>query len=255
VHDTGIGMSGETLDRLFSNFTQADASTTRNFGGSGLGLAISRRLARIMGGDVTVTSELGRGSTFTLQIEALPGAGKISPLVSSVPETHGAVQPSRLGGRVLIADDNAINRQVAKLFLAALGLELREAVNGQEVLECLEAEAFDLVLLDVHMPVMDGRECIRRIRSSAAAWKSIPVIALTAEAMSGDREKLIALGMTDYIPKPINRLELLAKVNLYLHMNSRSTRVGDVDDAPAAKLADEAQNLDSVLGDIEAMIA
>jgi signal transduction histidine kinase/CheY-like chemotaxis protein/type II secretory pathway pseudopilin PulG len=247
VRDTGIGMSAETIGKLFSNFTQADASTTRNFGGSGLGLAISRRLARLMDGDVTVESEPGKGSTFTLHFTAQLGAEQSA---TQIDDTTPATTASHLGARVLIVDDNSVNRQVARLFLASLGLDLHEAHNGLEALDRLAAQSFDLVLLDVHMPVMDGRECIRRIRTSETAWRDIPVIALTAEAMSGDRERLLALGMTDYLPKPINRAELIAKVTR--HLGS--------DDAQSVNrsgvTADEsAPDLSSVLADIDAMIA
>lgn len=262
VRDTGIGMSQETISKLFSNFTQADASTTRSFGGSGLGLAISRRLARMMGGDVTVTSEIGRGSTFTLTLDAEIGARNEMKIVAGDAEVAmAAIGPirSRAGGRVLIADDNAINRQVAKLFLAPLELDLTEAQNGQEVLDCLHRGAFDLVLLDVHMPVMDGRECIGLIRSSGADWKNVPVIALTAEAMAGDREKLLALGMTDYVPKPIDRLELLTKVNRYLDtsaVSAGSRSVGAIaaiaQNASAQRTTDA--DIDVVMADLKAMI-
>jgi len=245
VRDTGIGMSGETLGKLFDNFTQADASTTRTFGGSGLGLAISRRLARLMGGDVQVVSELGKGSTFTLHIVTEAGALRAAIRESEAPPSSLA----RVGARVLIVDDNAVNRQVARLFLASLGADLKEEHNGQEALDRLSAEPFDLVLLDVHMPVMDGRECIRHIRASTAVWRDVPVIALTAEAMSGDRERLLALGMTDYLPKPISRVELIAKVNRYLGV--------PIQGVASVSTADEvsAQDFSSVLADIDAMVA
>ncbi|MDP3736137.1 MAG: ATP-binding protein [Hyphomonadaceae bacterium] len=247
VRDSGIGMSPETMSKLFGNFTQADASTTRTFGGSGLGLAISRRLARLMGGDVTVTSEPGSGSTFTVHVEAEAGAEEAAPQNSRTAEI---IPMRRTSARVLIVDDNAVNRQVVKFFLAALGLDLREAQDGKEALDLLAAEAFDLVLLDIHMPVMDGRECISRIRASDTHWRDIPVIALTAEAMSGDRERLLALGMTDYSAKPINRAELLDKVSRLLD--------GSAPAAPAKRAAPvngEDPDLTSVLSDIDAMTA
>ena len=114
--------------------------------------------------------------------------------------------------KILLVDDNAVNRQVVKLFLAQLSPKFVEAVNGQEALDRLHDERFDLVLLDVHMPVMDGKEAIRHIRASAEAWRDLPVIALTADAMSGDREKYLALGMSDYVSKPLDQRELTAKI-------------------------------------------
>lgn len=212
VRDTGIGMNAGTISRLFTNFTQADASTTRLFGGSGLGLAITRRLARMMGGDVIVESEPGRGSVFTLSFLAERG----SALPHREEKDACAHNGSGRGRRVLVVDDNPINRQVACLFLAPSGFGLQEAANGEEALARLAETTFDLVLLDIHMPVMDGRACIRRIRESTEPWRNIPVIALTAEAMTGDREQLLALGMTDYVAKPINKTELLARINAVL---------------------------------------
>lgn len=211
VSDTGIGMTEETVGKLFSVFTQADGATTRKFGGSGLGLAISRQLARLMGGDITATSELGKGSTFTLTFRAQEAAA--APMAG--PATSRAAEPLRKslrGLRVLLTDDNAINRQVIKLFLAPQGCDIVEATNGKEALDLLAQHEFDVVLLDVHMPVMDGKEAIQRMRAEPR-WKDVPVIALTADAMSGDRERYIALGMTDYLSKPVDQRELIAKMH------------------------------------------
>jgi PAS domain S-box-containing protein len=215
ITDTGIGMNEATRSKLFTTFTQADASITRRFGGSGLGLAITRQLARLMGGDVTVESEPGKGSTFTLTFLAetvnseAPSPVEDQPLVPTVSET----QLRRLRGiKILLVDDNAVNRQVVKLFTAKLSPQFVEAANGQEALDRLLDERFDIVLLDVHMPVMDGKEAIRRIRASSESWREIPVIALTADAMSGDRERYLALGMSDYVSKPLDQRELTAKL-------------------------------------------
>jgi signal transduction histidine kinase/CheY-like chemotaxis protein len=248
VSDTGIGMTAETANRLFENFVQADGSTTRKFGGSGLGLAITRRLARLMGGDVLVESTPGKGSVFTLTLECDAGEAVTAPgsrLQEEQPDT--GPQPGR---RVLVVDDNATNRQVVKLFLAPLGLVIEEARNGIEALECLERSAFDLVLLDVHMPEMDGRECIVRIRSSDRPWRTIPVIALTAEAMTGDRENLIAMGMTDYAAKPIDRTALIALMIRYLE---RGPAVVSVPEPPAVEQSQAP--LDDLLADLDLLIA
>jgi signal transduction histidine kinase/ActR/RegA family two-component response regulator len=215
IVDTGIGMSESTRQKLFSTFTQADATITRRFGGSGLGLAITRQLARLMGGDVSVDSEPGIGSTFTLTFMAeavnadAPAPGEdLPPTVVAAPVTERSLR----GIKILLVDDNSVNRQVAKLFTASFAPKFTEATNGQEALDRLHDEPFDLVLLDVHMPVMDGKETIRRIRASGEAWRDIPVIALTADAMSGDREKYLALGMSDYVSKPLDQKELAAKI-------------------------------------------
>jgi CheY-like chemotaxis protein len=219
VADTGIGMDKATMDRLFAHFTQADASITRRFGGTGLGLAITRQLARLMGGDVHVVSRLGEGSTFRFTFSASEAAAVSAPAADESEAPAAApvettVQQA-MGARVLLVDDNAVNRNVVKLFMAALGPKITEAVNGQDALDKLATQDFDIVLLDVHMPVMDGTEAIRRIRSSDAPWRDIPVIALTADAMSGDRERFIAMGMSDYLSKPIDARELASKyINL-----------------------------------------
>ncbi len=215
VRDTGIGVDPELVERLFEPFTQADESTTREYGGTGLGLPIARDLARLMGGDITVVSRPGEGAEFRLSFrcqvagreEAKPEAGARAdgPAVATGPRP-----------RVLLVDDNAVNRKVALIFLRAFDAEVVEAGNGEEALKLLEAEPFDLVLLDVHMPVMDGREVIGRIRQSDQPWRAVPVIALTAHAMAGDAEKFLGLGMDDYIAKPIDQTDFNAKVLRFL---------------------------------------
>ena len=129
---------------------------------------------------------------------------------------------------MLVTDDNAINRQVIKLFLVGLGPEIVEATNGLEALERLAAQPIDLVLLDVHMPVMDGREAIQRIRAAGKPWSGVPVIALTADAMSGDREKYLALGMSDYLSKPVDQHELICKIRQALEPDQQRQQVRKV---------------------------
>lgn len=233
VTDTGIGMNEQALARLFNAFTQADGSTTRRFGGTGLGLAITRKLARLMGGDVHVSSAVGQGSTFTLTFEARAAIRQMRPLPQEADAGHAA-EPQR-AVRILLVDDNATNRQVAKLFLARLQCEITEAENGAEALERLHAQPFDVVLLDVHMPVMDGCETIRRIRASDRPWRTLPVIALTADAMEGDRERFVAMGMTDYLAKPIDRRVLLNKVH---EATSRGVTEPHVEAPPVAATPD-----------------
>ncbi len=216
VADTGIGMNEETIGRLFEVFTQADSSTTRRFGGSGLGLSISRQLARMMGGDIVVRSVEGRGSTFafTFKTDHAAAIEVPAPTTQASPSAGGA--RGLRGARVLLTDDNATNRHVIKLFLAPHGCEIHEAANGKEALDKIAQGQFDVVLLDVHMPVMDGKETIQHIRAGGDPWSAIPVIALTADAMAGDREKYLALGMTDYVSKPVDQRELVARMNRVL---------------------------------------
>jgi CheY-like chemotaxis protein len=248
VTDTGIGMNEEALARLFSAFTQADGSTTRRFGGTGLGLAITRRLARLMSGDVHVSSAPGMGSTFTLTFEAL--AAKPRPRRVRKESGHEAPAPRNRATRILLVDDNATNRQVAKLFLANIQTEIIEAENGVEALEKIAAYAFDLVLLDVHMPVMDGCETIKRIRASSEPWSKLPVIALTADAMEGDRERFVAMGMTDYLAKPIDRRLLL---NI-IHAATSGERM-EVAPEPQPPAAPADDDLSDVIGAIELSVA
>ncbi len=211
VSDTGIGLSPEQKSKLFENFTQADRTTTRQYGGTGLGLAIARRMARRMGGDVTVTSKLGQGSVFTLtfktEIVAAPDRAAISSAETA--RKAAALSPISLRGcRALLVDDNAVNRRVARLFLEPSGMVITEARNGAEALEILSKERFDVLLLDIHMPVMDGPETLAGIRNSGADWADIPTIAMTADAMSGDADRYLAMGMDGYVSKPIVEIEL-----------------------------------------------
>lgn len=211
VTDTGIGMSEEAIGNLFSEFSQADSSTTRRFGGTGLGLAITRRLARMMEGDVTVTSGDGAGSTFEFSFKAEAAKG---PVARRRSEPVSSQQRHSLTGlRILLADDNEVNRNVVRLFLEPYGVSITEAANGQEALEALSMEPFDIILLDIHMPVMDGAEALSIIRGSRADYRDIPVIALTADAMSGDRERFLSLGATGYVSKPIDQAELLSAIS------------------------------------------
>jgi PAS domain S-box-containing protein len=220
IADTGIGMNQEVVARLFSAFTQADGGTTRRFGGTGLGLAISRHLARLMGGDITATSAEGAGSAFVLTFRA--EAAFLSQPEIKAATTHAAPIRDMRGARVLLTDDNAINRKVIRFFLQPQGCAITEATNGQEALDLLAAQPFDIVLLDVHMPVMDGTQTIKAIRAAPAPWRDTPVIALTADAMSGDREKYLALGMDDYVAKPVDQRELIAKMQQLLSAYERT---------------------------------
>lgn len=224
VTDTGMGMSSKAQANLFTPFMQADTTITRRFGGTGLGLAVSRQLARLMGGDIVVDSTEGKGSRFTLTFRAKAVAREQGTMTILKANMTPRIPMTLRGKRILLTDDVPINRQVIKLFLLPQGCEITEAVNGQDALDRLATETFDIVLLDVHMPVMDGKEAIRRIRSSPEPWSTIPVIALTADAMAGSREALLAMGMTEYLSKPLDQRELVAKINLVLHQETLSGR-------------------------------
>jgi CheY-like chemotaxis protein/HPt (histidine-containing phosphotransfer) domain-containing protein/two-component sensor histidine kinase len=209
VKDTGIGIAEERQKQVFQEFVQADDSTTRLYGGTGLGLSISQHLVSLMGGKLALKSKLGEGSEFffTLQLEK---ADK-----KPIQELPRSAKPMDLeknlvaGKKVLLVEDNAFNRLVAGKMLKELGLEYQEAENGREAIQKLKAHSFDLVLMDIQMPVMDGITATRSIRDEMEKPLSeIPIIALTAHALKGDREKYKAMGMTDYISKPYRMTQL-----------------------------------------------
>ena len=203
VQDTGVGIAKDVQAQLFQKFTQADSSTTRQYGGTGLGLAICRQLAHIMGGDVGLESEPGKGSVFWATIDlAAAKAQEQGPIRKTSSETA-----SFKGIRVLLGEDNETNQEYAVEIFSKLGCEVTVVPNGRMVLEALEANRFDIVFLDGAMPVMDGYEAAGRIRDlkKTGAIPPVPVVALTAHAMEGDREKCLQAGMDDYITKPVRK--------------------------------------------------
>ena len=199
VTDTGIGLTEQQQTLLFQSFEQADDSTTRRFGGSGLGLAICRQLATLKGGEVGVESQFGQGSTFWFRA-SFARALELGPApLHSAP----AVDLSALrGARILLVEDNELNQEIAVALLSDADVEVRVARDGQEALRTLEAEAFDVVLMDLQMPVMDGLEATREIRRRAPL-AGLPVIAMTASAMHSERAACEEVGMNDHITKPI----------------------------------------------------
>jgi len=207
VKDTGIGIPGDRLDRLFQSFSQIDSSTTRKYGGTGLGLAISKRLVELMGGKVWAESEPGKGSAFHFTILVEPvsiesiKSGAVSGQAQAVPRS---IRPKPL--RILLAEDNDVNQKVALQMLKRIGYHADVAANGLEVLKALEGQPYDVVLMDIQMPEMDGIDAAQRIRER---WPYGPkIVAMTALALEGDRERLIQAGMDDYISKPIQIEEL-----------------------------------------------
>ena len=199
VMDTGIGMDAVTLGRLFQRFVQADSSRTRRFGGAGLGLEISRNLARLMGGDVSVTSVPGEGSCFEFCMPLARAAQRPAD-VWPVPQAAPAL--GRL--RMLVAEDNEINRLYLEALLGGLGHEVKFALDGEQVVEMAAGERFDIVFMDLHMPKLDGFDATLRIRSmvdSLAA--SVPIVALTADAFPETRQRCLNAGMDDFLTKPV----------------------------------------------------
>jgi signal transduction histidine kinase/CheY-like chemotaxis protein len=210
VSDTGIGIAADKLERIFAAFVQGDASITRQFGGTGLGLAISRELATRMGGDISVESVLGEGSTFRFEFRAPIATPEASDRAAGELSLAEAGGPAR---DILLVEDNPTNQRLMAAILGKSGHRVRVAGSGEEALEILAARPFDLVLMDVQLPGIDGLETVRRIRAAAgAAYAGVPVVALTANAMAGDRERCLAAGMDDYLAKPVRRAELLAAI-------------------------------------------
>ena len=214
VRDTGIGMSREEVARIFRPFTQTDTSITRRYGGTGLGLVICKELVEMMGGKISVSSEPGRGSIFCFELPfKLPDAA-IPAAVWPDGETAPAVQLA--GRRVLVVEDNEINQEVATAILAEAGLVVGIAANGADAVREAAANRYDLILMDVQMPLMDGLEATRRIRALPGVPADLPIIAMTAHAMRGDWEKSLAAGMNDHLTKPIDPRRLFAVLERWL---------------------------------------
>jgi signal transduction histidine kinase/ActR/RegA family two-component response regulator len=206
VRDTGIGMDAETLAKLFQPFTQADSSTTREYGGSGLGLAIVKHLVELMGGTIQVESARGVGTQFSVELPFEPAQAQAQARAQAT--AAGAVL------RVLVVEDNEINQEVARAMLEAAGHRVEVAADGAEALHKYAPGRFDCVLMDCQMPGMDGYEATRRIRAREAenGGVRVPIVALTANAMSGDRERCLAAGMDDFLAKPFDTAALLDAV-------------------------------------------
>ncbi len=219
--DTGIGMSAEQMGLLFRPFSQADSSACRRFGGTGLGLAISKRMAEMLGGDIVVRSSPGLGSTFSFSV----GIGSLEgvSLTQEVSQAGTAGEPvsntpQYLDCRILLAEDGPDNQRLITFLLRKAGASVEVADNGRIALELsqtaqLAGHPFDLILMDMQMPVMDGYEATRKLRSTGFQQ---PIIALTAHAMTGDRQKCLDTGCDDYLTKPINPKTLVQSLEPWM---------------------------------------
>jgi len=213
VIDTGPGMSGEARDRLFRKFSQADSSISRRYGGSGLGLAISKELVELMGGEIGVESEPGKGSTFWFTVPLQVGGAAAPAVAKPVPVQQAVALPPTRPCRILLAEDNQINQRLATTLLTRAGHDVTLAANGFEAVEAARAHRFDVILMDVQMPGLDGIEATKYIREDEArAGRRTPIVALTAHAMEGAREEYLVAGMDDYLTKPIDPARLFATV-------------------------------------------
>ncbi|MHB8531080.1 MAG: response regulator, partial [Caulobacteraceae bacterium] len=207
VSDTGIGIGADQLSRVFDRFTQADVTVSRRFGGTGLGLAISKRFVELMGGELGVTSAEGAGSTFWFELN-LPRAGRRSarPTAETVPTPPGRTL------RLLLVEDVEVNRELVCALLSPFDIEIDTAANGLQAIEAVDAVAYDLVLMDVQMPVMDGLTASRRIRAAQGQAGRVPIIAMTANVLPDQIDRCLQAGMDDHLGKPIDPATLLEAI-------------------------------------------
>ena len=212
ISDTGIGISHDHQSKIFEPFTQADSSTTRHFGGTGLGLAVCKQLSTLLGGDIGVESTADLGSTFWFTVQArCVDQQRVDEDKPQLPASQGDSQANR-NLHVLIAEDNKLNQRIIAWMLAPLQCQTDIVESGREAIAAAVRSPYDLILMDVQMPEMDGVTATKKIRSLDGPNKDIPIVAMTANAMLGDREKYLSEGMTDYVSKPIDQRELLATV-------------------------------------------
>jgi PAS domain S-box-containing protein len=247
VQDTGIGISKDEQSRVFASFIQVDGSSTRKYGGVGLGLALSKELVTLLGGEIGLASEPGKGSRFWFTVslgKPVPGEAPPEPPPSNIaklaervaavappPPPAPTVKPIAIppaatamndGLRVLLAEDNEINQRITMRLLQKLGLTADAVINGKDAVEALEKSSYDLIFMDCQMPVMDGFEATAIIRNREGKSRRVPICALTANAMEGDRERCIAAGMDDYITKPVGLDKLQKAVDRWTHSGQRT---------------------------------
>jgi len=242
VSDTGIGIAPAVIDKLFTDFTQADASTSRRFEGTGLGLAICKRLVELMGGEIGCESELGKGSTFWFTIQHEPAETEVSASWQSGLSAETVFVAAR-ALRILVAEDNDINQRIIGAILTSFGHTFDMVGNGAEAVSAVEDGNYELVLMDVRMPELSGPEATRQIRARADGKSVLPIVALTADAMTEHTAEYLAAGMNGVVAKPINRAKLALTINDVLnetiHVPVTGRAAAELNAEPAAEIAAE----------------
>jgi CheY-like chemotaxis protein/HPt (histidine-containing phosphotransfer) domain-containing protein len=248
VIDSGIGLSEEQRSKLFQPFVQADGSTTRKYGGTGLGLSICKQLIELMKGEIGVHSVLGTGSTFWFELPFGVSSEQEARKKDKPPRTKTSVEPLEISGsgrvikRVLLVEDVPTNQMVATIELQRLGLDVVVAGNGEEAVSALANSKFAMVFMDCHMPVMDGYEATRTIRTNElTTGKHIPIVAMTANALEGDRDKCIDAGMDDHMTKPFHPDHLQSVVERWLNLPSAQE---ENNQAPPEEENDQSPSID-----------
>ena len=253
VHDTGLGIPAGKLNDIFEDFTQADGSVSRKYGGTGLGLAITRRLVQMHGGTIHVQSKVGEGSTFLVELPVETAEPERSALASAAPTPAGIA--SKAGGaRVLVVEDNLVNQKVVASILTRHGFQVELAGNGREALSIIGRISVDIVLMDVQMPEIDGLTTARLIRENPK-WQHIPIIALTAHAMQGDRERCLEAGMNDYLSKPVAPLAVVECVRRHLLNPMAATALPRLVPSPSAEPVDSGRTEEALPPDEAALEA
>ena len=243
VADTGVGIPHDKLDSIFEEFTQADGSISRKYGGTGLGLAITRRLVEMQHGSIAVSSVVGKGSTFRVRVPCAPVSEMPErPAQDPARELATLAPPKAPSATILVVEDNAINQKVVTAILKRHGYQVAVAGHGGQVLSALETHPISLILMDIQMPVIDGLEATRLIRRDPR-WKHLPIIAMTARAMAGDRDLCLEAGMNAYVSKPVNRVQLIAVIEQHLLMAGPVARRQNGNHASRAMAGDPAEEL------------
>jgi len=261
IHDTGLGIPEEQTEEIFRPFTQADSSTTRNYGGTGLGLPICKNLVELLGGEIGLARKPDTGSVFWFTVVVEHGnAEEIELGLSNADPALSPVQANDRRLHILVAEDNPLNQTIVSWMLASLDCQVDIVTNGLEAIAAVNRSKYDLVLMDVQMPEMDGVAATKQIRSLEGAVGKVPIIAMTANAMQGDRERYLDMGMTDYVSKPIDQRELLYVISCQANvtmpeLNEQGSKMPSGNENYDRSFSKEdKKDLDELMGDLDSLL-